>query len=252
MRSLHFLSHWVERHFNYRSLGLVLAGGLLLGVPAVAQTTVQLRLPNLSAPGNRESGSTRSTTCIDPAEQLVALMPTSNYGLTQSGYPSFFFYVPPTEAKQVKFVVYNETTNELFYQGQFTLKEEAGIIGIPIPDNGFQQPLTLNESYVWYMAVMCDVNDPSADVVVEGTVKRVDSIQGTSNNVPLPSLPAIYAGEGLWHDALTAAAMLKLQRDDSSAWNDLLTAVDLSNLTTATLLVEGVTATEQTTSSRHQ
>ncbi len=219
-----------------RGLGVIAAGSVLLvSLPAIAQSTVQLRLPNLSAPGNRESGSTRDTTCILPNSQLTAIIPTSNYGLTQSAYPTLYFYLPPSSAPQVKFVMYHEATNKLFYEARFSLQSESGIIGITLPNNGFQAEMALNQPYVWYLAVVCNESDPGSDVVLEGRIMRVDNLVG-SEQIPLPSLPALYAENGLWFDALAASAELKKSRDDSSAWNDLLNAVDLGQLTSAPLI----------------
>jgi len=216
------------------SVGMLCGGGFLATVgPAIAQGTLQLRLPDISAPGNRESGSTRSTTCIAADESLVSLMPQSNYGLTQSAYPTFYFYLPPTTAEHLKFVLLNETTNELVYEGRFGVQEGAGIAGVSLPDNGIQQPLVEGESYVWYVSVICDPTDPSADVVTEGQIARVAPVDSTDADTA--ELPALYAEAGLWFDALAAAAALK-QDDSPTSWRALLDAVELSELMTAELL----------------
>jgi hypothetical protein len=247
MKGLHALNQTVL----YGAAGILLSGSFIVGtLPAIAQATLQLRLPNLSAPGNRESGSTRSTSCIDPTDQLVALMPDTNYGLTQNGYPTFYFYLPPTAAEQVKFVMYNEATNDLFYEGQFRVKGDSGIVSVSLPNNGLQQPLAVDESYVWYLSVVCDVNDPSANVVVEGTIARVAPLAAVEQAIPA-SLPSLYAAEGLWYDALDASASLKLQ-DDTTAWNTLLDAVDLNDFITVPLLTESVSGEEQILSPTHQ
>lgn len=217
------------------SAGLLLGGvGLAMSGPAIAQGTLQLRLPDIGAPGNRESGSTRSTTCITPAENLVALMPQSNYGLTQSAYPTFYFYLPPTTAEQVKFVLLNEATNDLVYEGRFRVQDSAGIASVSLPDNGIQQPLAVGAAYVWYVSVVCDPTDPSADVVTEGQIARV-AAQVDTADPEMTELPAQFAAAGLWFDALAAAAALK-QGDRPADWNALLNAVELSEFRTAALL----------------
>lgn len=214
----------------------VLLGGSLL-VPtgaAIAQGTIQLRLPDISAPGNRESGSTRSTSCAAPNDKLVALMPQSNYGLTQSAYPTFYFYLPETTAEHVKFVLLNETTNELVYEGRFRVVGNSGIASVSLPDNGIQQPLAVGEAYVWYIAVICNPADPSADIVTEGQIARVEPI-ATTPETPPAELPGLYAEAGLWFDALAASAVLK-QDDSTAAWETLLEAVELAPLIPVELL----------------
>jgi hypothetical protein len=218
------------------SAGLLLGGSVLsLVSPAIAQSNIRLQLPDISAPGNRESGSTRSTTCIASDERLVALMPESNYGLTESAYPTVYFYLPATTAEHLKFVVLNESSNELIYEGQFKIDRSAGIASVSLPDNGIQQPLAVGEAYVWYISVICDPADPSADVVAEGQIARVEPL-ATVTNATAAELPALYAEAGLWYDAIAASAQLKQDTESPDDWDALLDAVELDNLIPADLL----------------
>jgi hypothetical protein len=229
-----------NRH-PFRTLFSLSAGALVLGgsfgltqQPLRAQAGLNLNLPGLSAPGNRQSGSTRSETCVAPdALQLTALMPESNYGQTIDAYPSFFFYLPETDAESVKFVVYNETTNALFYEGEFSPQGKSGILSLDIPDNGVQQALEVGESYYWYLSISCNVEDPSANIVVGGTVARVavsEAVEEALATATPQQIPGIYASAGLWHDALATSAQLQQSASDSIAWSALLTAVDLQHL----------------------
>lgn len=242
--------HRFHRFSVLCAASLVFGGGLLGGSSsAIAQRSIQLRLPDISAPGNRESGSTRSTTCIAPNDDLVALVPETNFGLTEKAYPTFYFYVPPTEAEQVKFVLLNDATNELVYEGRFSTQGNAGIASVTLPDNGLQQPLEVDQTYVWYLAILCDVADPSGDVVVEGYVQRVSPLPEVAETVP-DELPALYAEQGLWYDALNASATLKIDDSSTSAWNTLLDAVELNELIPLPLLTGELAPTtpEQTAS----
>ncbi len=230
------------------ALGVLLGGSLVLSaLPALGQTAFRLNLPDLRAPGNRESGATRSTTCIASSDNLVALIPDSNYGLTQSGHPTFYFYLPPTEAPLVKFVMYNEKTNELFYEGQFRIRGESGVLGVTLPDNGLQKSLEVGESYVWYLSVVCnpDAIDQSANPVVEATVERIAPLPEAEQSASA-DLPRVYAEAGIWYDALAASAELR-PSDNGASWNTLLNAVDLEGLILTPLLSED-TAVEQSTS----
>ncbi|MGD1860665.1 MAG: DUF928 domain-containing protein [Leptolyngbyaceae cyanobacterium] len=227
--------------FDLRRTGTMLSLSLLLGgslsavwQAAIAQDIFRVQLPDISAPGNRESGSTRSTTCIAPNDNLVALIPQTNYGLTESAYPTVYFYLPPTTAEQVKFVLLNESTNELVYESRFAISNLSGIASISLPNNGLQQSLAVDETYVWYIAVVCEPTDPSADVVTEGQIARVESLP-TAATATAEELPRVYAEAGLWYDAIAAAAVLK-QDDSTVAWNTLLNAVELTELIPVELL----------------
>lgn len=238
------------KHFmRIQSLGGLVAASLLLGgsglsmlQPAIAQNSIRLQLPDISAPGNRESGSTRSTSCIAADENLIALMPESNYGLTEQAYPTVYFYLPATTAEHLKFVLLNETTNELVYEGRFKVDSSGGIASISLPDNGIQQPLVVGEAYVWYVAVMCNPADPSADAVTEGQIARVEPL-AVATEATEAELPAVYAEAGLWYDALAASAMLKQEADSTTDWNALLNAVELGDLIPVDLLSANPLAT---------
>ncbi|NJN22053.1 MAG: DUF928 domain-containing protein [Leptolyngbya sp. RL_3_1] len=233
--------------FSLSAAALVLGGSFgLTQKPLMAQAGLNLNLPGLSAPGNRQSGSTRSETCVaaDAPLQLTALMPESNYGQTIDAYPSFFFYLPETDAEAVKFVVYNETTNALFYEGEFSPQGKSGIFSLDIPDNGVQKALELGESYYWYLSIACDIEDPSANIVVGGTVARVaasEAVEEALATATPEQLPGIYASAGLWHDALAASAQLAQDTSDSVAWSALLTAIDLQHLLEIPVLSDKVT-----------
>lgn len=209
---------------------LCLAGGwgLAMGAAVAQSQTLQLNLPNLDAPGNRQSGSTRSEQCVAHGEAVTALMPTTNYGQTTDGYPTFFFHLPETTAEVAQFVLYDEASLELVYEGTFAIQGESGIVSISLPDNGLQKALETDSRYFWYFSVVCDRDDPSASVVVEGTVARVETpaALATALGMATPAEePGLYAAAGFWHDALVASAALQPRTD--TPWSALLTAVDL-------------------------
>ncbi|MEM1280096.1 MAG: DUF928 domain-containing protein [Cyanobacteria bacterium P01_H01_bin.152] len=222
--------------------GIGMAAGLLLGssglaiaLPAIAQSTIRLQLPDISAPGNRESGSTRNEVCMAPDANLIALMPESNYGLTERAYPTVYFYLPATTAEHLKFVLLNEATNELVYEGHFQIQSDEGIASVSLPNNGIQQPLAVGEAYVWYVAVICEPGAPGGDVVTEGQIARVEPLVIAPETAET-ELPGVYAAAGIWYDALATSATLKQDADNTAAWNALLDAVELDSLVPIELL----------------
>ncbi|MEM0981404.1 MAG: DUF928 domain-containing protein [Cyanobacteria bacterium P01_H01_bin.58] len=218
------------------AVGLLCSSTLALSaLPAIAQSTIQLNLPDLSAPGNRESGSTReSESCV--AEKIIALVPESNYGETQKGYPTFYAYVPATTAKTATFRMVNEATGETFYEGKFSVAGDAGIVGVTLPDNGLQQAMEVGQSYYWYLGLICD-GVPTEGTTIESLVTRV-SPKVDELEAETAELPALYAEAGLWYDALAASA--DLRASDNLPWNTLLDAVALETLITSPMLSEGL------------
>lgn len=215
-----------------------------------AQAGIVPRLPNLEAPGNRESGGTRNASCLISetddeqlrlADQLVAVVPTSNIGLTTQAYPTFFVYIPPTTAKAAKFVLYDEATDELIYEAQFALNNESGFVAIELPNNGIQQPLVSGKRYYWYFAMMCNGETP--DLVTEGSIQRTDvddTLAAAIHTATPKTLPQVYAEAGIWYDML-AALMTEMPVQGGSTplsqdWQDILQFVGLEELSSAPML----------------
>lgn len=223
---------------------LVSLGGL---ATASAQAKVQFNVPDIEAPGNRESAAQRSGSevCLSGPTPLLALVPETNVGLTTAAYPEFYVYVPPTQAKAARFVVVDQVTNLPIYEEEFTLKgASGGIVTVALPNNGIQQPLQVDQSYYWYFSLVCDRNDADANPVVESTVRRVEpgDILARSLAESQPeTLPTLYAEAGIWYGALSASAALSTLGEDTGRlpaqpWRDLLEAVGLASVADATLL----------------
>lgn len=224
------------------AVGVLVSGTVLLGgAAAIAQSGFRLNLPDvpdLSAPGNRESGSTREASCIEDEEQVIVLTPENNYGQTQAAYPTFYVYIPPSTAKFATFRMVNATTRETFYEEKYRIVGDSGIAGITLPDNGLQQPLEVGQSYYWYFGLICD-ETPTDGTTVESMVTRVPTVVAAAG-AETAALPGVYAEAGLWYDALAASADLK-QADNDTAWDTLLRAVGLDTLIPVPFLAEALT-----------
>lgn len=172
-----------------------------------AQASIRFNSPSLGAPGNREAGASRSAPCAASDRGLVALLPETNLGLTTQAYPTFFAYLPPTTATTAEFVLYHEGTDELVYSTSFEITGDAGIASIKLPEQAAQIPLEVGESYYWYFTIVCNSEDRSADMTVQGGVQRVAPDSSLLNQVQAAQpqeIPLIYAEAGIWHEALSA------------------------------------------------
>jgi hypothetical protein len=134
---------------------------------------------NLSSPNDRQPeitqpGGSRSTEDIEAPppptiEQrvrrpkcgphselsLTALVPKNKIGRTVSGYPTFFFYLPQTEAELAEFILEDENRN-LIYEQALTIKNLSGVIGVSIPANTNVPPLEVGKKYTWLFSLVCD------------------------------------------------------------------------------------------------
>lgn len=211
-------------------------------------------------PGRREPGGVRGR-CLEPAlvtgqspdqfpqsyKTLAALTPASDksIGLTVSEYPTFFWYMPnskPDYPNKVEFKLMDQEKKIVYFQTILDVSGKAGVMSYSLP-NGFKPAnskipaLEVNKVYYWSINVICDLEDRSSEDFVEGYIQRVapssNLTQRLTKAVPR-DVPEIYAGAGIWHDALTTLAALRLKNPNDpklvSTWANLIEAIDFGKL----------------------
>ncbi|MFE4108327.1 DUF928 domain-containing protein [Almyronema epifaneia] len=198
-------------------IGLSAAAALAANV----QASLSFNSPDLQAPGNREAGASRSNdSCLIASNQspteLVALMPNTNIGLTTEALPTFYVYVPPNQANQLEFLLYEEATNRLVYQKSFAAQSTSGeVIAIDLSEADSQPSLAVDHNYYWYFSVVCSPERPDENLVVESNIRRIapsaDLTQQLAN-AQLQERPGIYAEAGVWYEALAALEAIDPQQ----------------------------------------
>ncbi len=196
--------------------------------------------PDIGEPGRRgEAGSRRP--CGDNNQEvkttqkpLTAIVPISTsakspvvWGLTTSEHPTFWFYVPySASATYAEFVLEDATENQTKYK--IPIKNTPGVVNFKLPDTS--TPLVVDKQYRWYFNIYCKENNEILGYV-EGNVQR-KSLSPTLKTQLEKATPrqkvAIYASNGIWHEAITTLAQ---QRSTSKAdWASLLQSIGLENL----------------------
>ncbi|NJR66831.1 MAG: DUF928 domain-containing protein [Leptolyngbyaceae cyanobacterium CRU_2_3] len=218
--------------------------------------------PDRGAPGNRGEGASRG--CVAGSAEnhsisypLMALVPeqtlsttsdaattTQVWGLTSTDQPRFWFSVPydPTKVKTIEFVLQNHQ-DQTIYRTLLPVPSTPGIISVQLPSTVGQ--LERNQPYHWFFKVrsVCESNQAATLDYVEGWIQRTQLDQGLRDRLTQATpqqQAALYAENGIWYDALTTLAELKLAQPENQAiaqdWTDLLKAVGLENLGTQPLL----------------
>lgn len=225
--------------------------------PRAAQVRFILpKLPDTGAPGGRQGAGSRGsstplTALVPEVKQTLGKGPGENlavthvWGLTVAEYPTFWFYVPDlsTSIGSVEFVLQDQAGNEV-YQTPVTLPERTGIVSLPLPSTA--APLEVGKMYHWYFKIYDNPqspSDPIAPVFVEGWVQRV-SLNPTLKSQLAAATPqqrsALYAANGIWYDALTSLAELRLVEPEDAAltadWADLLQSVGLNEIASKPML----------------
>ncbi len=200
--------------------------------------------PSRGVPGNRTvSASMSGNNC---ELNLIALAPeftqyidgqvleNSVWGQTIAAYPTFWFFLPTTEAStKIEFSL--QDGEEDIYRTNIPIPQQSGIISVQIPTS--QQPLQFNRNYHWTLkAKVCDGTSTVNRVHVDGWVTRIE----LPETILRQNSSDIYTNNGIWYDAVTSLARLRLQKPQDVSieqdWSDLLKSVNLAKIANQPLL----------------
>ncbi|MGQ4646539.1 DUF928 domain-containing protein [Lyngbya aestuarii] len=220
---------------------------LAQGIPQRWETKKYQPPRGIGTPRRVEGAGTRTPGrgCPVADKPLTALLPKSHFGVTVAPYPTFFIYMPNLSFQMppppVEFALEDREGNEV-YQATFRTNGLPGIVAISLPTQVGLSPLQVDQDYKWSFSVICQGDERSMDVVVEGWVRRVALSPIVENQLKQASASRkveLYADAEIWHDAL--ATLVQLRRDHptdlvvTSDWAKLLSAAGLSNFTQESL-----------------
>lgn len=205
-------------------------------------------------PRGRIRGGAQRGTCKTTGTDLTALVPftqdppsssdrLSNFyvwGYTTQAQPTLWFYSPyfsHTQAQDSPSVMWFELQNETDGTSSRTLLKlpsQPGIISVPLPAN---VTLEVGKRYHWFLKVNCSGGN-APPIYVEGVLQRVIPSAQLSQQLNAAQSPldkaAIYAQNGIWHDALTLLGTLQQQDSQAIAarteWIKLLQAIGLADV----------------------
>jgi hypothetical protein len=204
------------------------------------------------APGNRGEGASRGE-CLFNNLPLTALVPsyeqslsmqkgetnavTQVWGLTSLEKPSFWFYIPYNQSwiRAIEFVLQRDH-NTTIYRTNVSIPSKSGIIGVSLEES--PASLEINKRYRWFLKVRVACNSKQTTLdYVEGWVERVNldiALRERLKQATPQQQAVIYAREGIWYDALTSLAELRLANPQNSVlvenWKSLLKTVGLEKL----------------------
>jgi hypothetical protein len=235
-----------NKAFSFSGL-LILLYVVLVGLatPASAETTESNGNSDYGLPSHRRDGGSRGVndTCVtENTSNLVALVPEETVGINSSSTPKLFFYVPKTNQKKtLEFVLRNEQ-DELIYEA-FITTEGEGIISIDVPADVQANINTKEQNYHWYLSMICNFQQRSRDLVVEGWMRQ--SILDVVTKKKLDSADfiaqaEIYHQQGFWFDALAVLANNSESKVEQpmikAKWSELLKSVGLAELAAVPLI----------------
>lgn len=207
---------------------------------SVAPESIGVTFPpktDRGAPSRTRGSGSRGPSCkVKGAQEnplpLTAIMPKGNVGTTTSPNPQVYVYVPQTVAKEAELVLYDweNQVQTPVYETILTLPETAGIVQIALPQT---VELQVGNTYSWYFGIICNPEQRSLDISVQGWLERVNLSQEQQtmmeqSNCPSVDKARLYAQAGVWQEALSIAADLRVNQPEF--WSSLLNAVGLNAL----------------------
>jgi hypothetical protein len=205
---------------------------------AGGDSTISFVDPNRGAPapGNRQGGATRGG-CSSKNQSLTALVPATNLGTTTAEYPALFFYVPKTSVQTpLEFALLDQNDSPI-YKTNIAPKQAPGIVKVSFSNLKGVPRLESGKNYHWYLSIICDPQDRSADIAVDGWIKRIQPDPALANELqqtkPGERVP-LYEVGGVWYDTVAALAETRQSNPNNSAladeWAGLLKAVGLDKI----------------------
>lgn len=209
--------------------------------------------PGPSSDGGTRTGEGLGTQCPQdenpPELPMTMLLPETKMGLTVSEHPTFFVYVPPTQAEMGEFAIADEHDLNDIYYTSFPLPEEPGIVRLTVPETA--DSLEVGKNYKWYFVIVCDPSDRMANRSVAGFIKRSEplaNLPDASDNRSFLERSRLYAKNGIWHETLTNLAELRLSGAQDqmleNIWSGLLQSVGVDANIAKEPLIECCSALE--------
>ncbi|WP_335153772.1 DUF928 domain-containing protein [Nostoc sp.] len=186
--------------------------------------------------GSRGCGQDINKLLTSSQKRLTALVPLYSkselvFGTTIKDHPSFLFYVPyASDFASGEFVLEDEAQNQTIYKTSFT--GTPGIVNLRLPSKA--APLEIGKQYRWYFNIYCQ-KDNQIIANVEGYVKREQlkpALKTQLEKATLPQQVNLYAANGIWYEALSAASELRRTNSQDTSWRALLKAVGLNDFAT--------------------
>lgn len=237
---------WLINQLSISLFSLLIAL-FLIPQPGNTKEKKSSRLPSPPDTGSPEedfsAGGTRdeklgSDVCGFKKQQIAYLLGNQNREFTSSAYPTFWFYIPPTQHQiaQIEFAVTELETGKQVYKSVIGKTQQSGITGIELPKEK-QYALSPEVTYTWSLEVDCSETDQELKVALEGWLSRVSSDSKLEAQLTAASETEkhrIYLNHNLLYDALTQLAKSRIAQPKNNeietVWNQLITTLGWHDL----------------------
>jgi hypothetical protein len=174
------------------------------------------------------TNSSRTNECIKNTQTtLTAIAPFSHVGQTVSLQPTLAWFIPNSETREIQFSIYEyaDSKSKLIYRKQ--MQSSSGIMKLSLANE--KTNLSVGKKYLWQVALLCNPNRPSEDLLVRAEIEVVPMPLDLQNQISqtkeVLKRSELYAKQGFWYDALTELLNNSLNKEST-----LKLLAELSNL----------------------
>lgn len=138
---------------------------------------------------------------------LTTLAPQTHTGQTTTSHPTFAWFIPDSKPFPMEFRLYEYDKNGKIQPQPVQIVEMSsspGIMQLALPKD--KPGLTVGQTYLWQVTVLCNRDYPSTDLVARAKIKVVETpptlkiaLTRTRDRTTIANL---YAESGFWYDAL--------------------------------------------------
>lgn len=185
--------------------------------------------PMRGAPGRRVGGGARGA---GGEEMTVFVLAPESVGRTINTQPTLYWYASRPAVSRVEITLNDDASIEPLLEMDIKAPAKAGVHSVRLVDSGVR--LAPGAVYEWFVALVVDPANRSRDVLSSGLVEVVEPSPELRRKIASAGkrdLPFIYAGEGLWYDAIDALSTLITENPDDKTlleWrSDLIRQVGL-------------------------
>ena len=176
--------------------------------------TLLYKPPMRGAPaaGGRMGAAIRGEERDNPT--LLALAP-DHVGVTSHKEPVLYWYISKPTTCPIKFTLNDELRGKTLVRADLPSPKQAGIQTINLSE--CKAELTPGIAYQWFVTLNVDPSQPAKDIYYGGCIMYQEPLPDLENRLAAAGAagaPAVYAGEGLWYDALGATWNTGRKGDD--------------------------------------
>ncbi len=167
----------------------------------------------VQAPQRRKPAASRNENqCNFNPQELIALIPENLRGKTINSSPTLYFSVPAITANtEIEFVL-RDSQDKLVEKQTFSGRGQAGIMGLQLARLPLASTSNYQNTYHWYLSVICNQGDRADDIVVEGLLQPValeSNLQQQLATATLQERLKLYQTHDLWHERLDTLATIR-------------------------------------------